>query len=129
MALRIAIDANRYSDVCGGLPAATAPVQRAELIVMPFVVLGELRAGFRGGRQREHNERILNRFLHSPRVEILFADEATTDLYADLVLMLRSAGKPIPTNDVWIASLCIQHDLTLLTRDQHFEAIPHLPRI
>lgn len=39
---------------------------------------------------------------------------------------LRTAGKPIPANDLWIAALAIQHDLTLATRDSHFEAVERL---
>jgi tRNA(fMet)-specific endonuclease VapC len=42
---------------------------------------------------------------------------------------LKRAGTPIPTNDLWIAALCRQHDLPLLSRDRHFDRVPGLRRI
>jgi predicted nucleic acid-binding protein len=42
------------------------------------------------------------------------------------VLQLRRQGTPIPTNDLWIAALVLQHDLVLCARDRHFD---HLPQI
>jgi tRNA(fMet)-specific endonuclease VapC len=41
-------------------------------------------------------------------------------------VQLRRSGQPIPVNDLWIAALCLQHRLTLITRDRHFESIPQL---
>jgi predicted nucleic acid-binding protein len=35
---------------------------------------------------------------------------------------------PIPTHDLWIAALAIQHDLALCTSDAHFQHIAQLPR-
>ena len=46
-----------------------------------------------------------------------------TNHYAAINLELRQTGKPIPTNDLWIAALCRQHDLPLLSRDRHFDAV------
>ena len=42
---------------------------------------------------------------------------------------LRRAGTPVPDNGLWIAALCIEHDLALVTRDRHFDKIPQLRRI
>jgi tRNA(fMet)-specific endonuclease VapC len=92
-------------------------------------VLGELRTGFHSGSLTRQNERILVRFLDSPRVRLLLPDEQTTFHYASLFAQLRQQATPIPTNDLWIAALVIQHDLTLLTRDEHFEQLPQLSRI
>jgi tRNA(fMet)-specific endonuclease VapC len=129
MALSIAIDANRYTDLCRGDEDALTKLRAARRIVLPFIVLAELRAGFRLGRNSTKNEQVLSSFLHSPRVELLFADEGTTRLYAAVFADLRAAGTPIPTNDVWIAALTLQHDLVLYSRDKHFDRIPRLPRI
>ena len=129
MALRLALDANRYVDFCKGVDAAVGALRRAREIVLPFVVLAELRGGFRCGVRSERNEQVLARFLQSPRVTVLFADEGTTHFYAELYAELRRAGTPIPTNDLWIAALALEHDLTLFTRDKHFDRLPRLPRI
>lgn len=129
MALRIAIDANRYSDFIRGVEPAVVACREAHEIWMPFVVLAELRAGFRRGSRREQNEQSLGAFLRSDRVWVLFADEATTHIYAELHTELSRRGTPIPINDLWIASLVIQHDLALLTRDKHFDVVPGLARL
>ena len=98
---------------------------------MPFVVLGELRAGFVCGTRSAQNIQTLTRFLNKPRVQVLFPNDGTThhyaNLYANLFRQLRKQGTPIPTNDIWIAALCVQHDLFLSTNDAHFDHLPQIP--
>lgn len=124
--MKVALDANRYTDLCRGIEEVVDQTARAERIYLPLIVLGELRAGFHAGGQTRHNERILSRFLNSPRVRLLLPDEQTTLQYGLLYSQLRRQATPIPTNDLWIAALVIQHRLTLLTRDAHFRCIPQL---
>lgn len=127
--MRIALDTNRYVDFCKGAERAVEILRLAEEIWLPFIVVAELRAGFHVGSQGEENEKNLVRFLNTPRVEVLFADDQTTHHYARLFFQLRKQGTPIPTNDLWIAALVSQHDLILFDRDQHFDHLPHLARI
>ena len=127
--MRILVDSNRYQDFCEGTPEAVHVIRRATDILMPFIVLGELRAGFACGTQSYKNEQMLTRFLNSPRVKQLFADEDTTHQYARLFRQLRKQCTPIPTNDLWIAALALQHDLLLFTHDAHFNHLPQLPVI
>lgn len=129
MAVKIALDTNRYSDLCRGVQEVADHLTQAERIFMPFVVLGELRAGFQAGTRARQNEQQLVRFLNSPRVRLLLPDEQTTHHYATLFAQLRRQGTPIPTNDIWIAALVMQHDLVLLARDQHFDHLPQVPRL
>ncbi len=129
MALRIALDSNRYVDFCRQEPAAVDAIQRADAIFLPFVVVAELRCGFRCGQRAAANERTLAGFLRSERVSVLFPDEVSTHVYADLYASLRRAGTPIPTNDLWVAALCVQHDLVLFSRDAHFDLVPRVPRL
>ena len=96
---------------------------------MPFVVLGELRAGFAAGSQEARNEAVLRRFLLKPGVGILYADEQTTHHYASVYRQLRKQGTPIPTNDMWIAALVLEHSLVLCARDAHFDALAQITRI
>ena len=124
--MRVALDTNAYSAALRGDRAVVELLQRAERIVLPFVVLAELRAGFAAGTVGRKNEAKLTEFLNSARVEVLFADEQTTHHYASLYADLRRAGTPIPTNDLWIAALAIQHDLPLKSADAHFAKIPQL---
>lgn len=129
MALGVAIDVNRYCDFSKGSDEAVQVIRNAERVVVPFVVLAELRAGFRRGSQAKTNERLLMEFLQPPWVEVAYADEATTHFYAILYAELRQAGTPIPTNDIWIAALVMQHDLVLFSRDKHFDHVARLARI
>jgi predicted nucleic acid-binding protein len=61
-------------------------------------------------------------------VEVQYPDEQTTHHYASIFAQLRRQGTPIPTNDIWIAALVLQHDLVLLTDDTHFSNIPQIAR-
>ena len=127
--MRIALDSNRYTDFCRGDDRAAEVIRAAEQIWVPLIVVGELRAGFAHGTKRNQNERLLTRFLNSPRVRVALPDEQTTHFYADLYAVLRKRGRPIPTNDLWIAALAVQHDLVLFDRDSDFDALPQLARI
>ncbi len=124
--MNLALDTNAYREAADGKPRTVELLRRADEIHVPFVVLGELRAGFASGNAGKKNAAQLTDFLGSPRVSVLLADEQTTHAYAVLFAQLRRQGTPIPTNDMWIAALAIQHDLPLLTSDRHFS---HLPQI
>ncbi len=126
--MRIALDTNRYVDFCKGISEAVKAVREADRVFLPLIVVGELRGGFLAGSRARENEEILGRFINSPRVEILCPDEQTSHHYARLLLQLRRQGTPIPTNDLWVAALVVQHDLLLCARDEHFDHIPQLPR-
>ena len=127
--MRLAVDSNRYTDLCRGNVSVVETVEVADEVWVPFVVLGELRAGFAVGNQGTRNEAILRRFLLKPGVGVLYADEQTTHHYATVYRQLRKQGKPIPTNDMWIAALVLQHSLVLCARDSHFDALPQLTRV
>ena len=126
--MRLALDTNRYVDLCRGLPATVELLETAEEVHLPFVVVGELRAGFTVGRRGVENERVLTRLLRRRTVGVLLPDESTTRHYAALFGQLRKQGTPIPTNDLWIAALVLQHDLELHSRDAHFDRLPQLRR-
>ena len=126
--MRILLDTNRYTDFCKSVPEAVAPVTAAEHVFLPFVALAELRGGFQAGTLARENERTLTRFLASERVSVLYPDETTTQVYAGLFAQLRRQRTPIPTNDIWIAALALQHNLALLSRDAHFDNLPQLRR-
>ena len=127
--MRIALDTNRYRDLVDGDSRVVAVLESADAICVPFVVLAELRAGFMAGKKGRENERVLQRFLAKAGVETLFPSEATTHVYATLYGQLRRQGTPIPTHDLWIAALVVEHSLVLFSRDAHFEHLPQLHRL
>ena len=124
----IALDTNAYCDFMRGDSARVEVIRTARHIHLPLIVLGELRAGFAAGNQKSTNAANLQRFLNSPRVSILLPDEQTTHHYAQLYLQLRKKGAAIPTNDLWIAALSVQHNLVLCTSDTHFQNLPQVAR-
>ena len=127
--MRVAIDTNRYVDLCKGAAETLEVLETADEVILPFVVLAELRAGFLLGRRQADNERALHRLLLKDGVEVLYADDQTTHHYATLFRQLRKQGTPIPTNDLWLAALVVQHNLALHARDRHFDHLPQLVRV
>jgi tRNA(fMet)-specific endonuclease VapC len=127
--MRIAIDTNRYVDLCRGVTETVEVLETADALMLPFVVLGELRAGFAHGRKQAENEHVLRRFLLKDGVHVLFPDEQTTHHYAAVFRQLRRQGTPIPTNDMWLAALVLQHNLALHACDKHFDHLPQVVRV
>jgi predicted nucleic acid-binding protein len=71
----------------------------------------------------------LQRFLSKPGVDVVFASDATTQQYAQVYAQLRTQETPIPTNDIWIAAIVLEHQLVLCTRDEHFDHLPQVRRV
>ncbi|HEX9637809.1 MAG TPA: PIN domain-containing protein [Acidobacteriota bacterium] len=94
---------------------------------LPVIVIGEYRYGLLGSRHPGRLERLLATLIRESIV--LPVEEATAEAYAQLRRQLRQRGRPIPENDLWIAALAQQHNLQVVTRDDHFEQIPDLQRI
>jgi len=126
--VKVAIDTNRYVDLCKGVTQTVTLLEEAEAIILPFVVVAELRAGFLHGRRPAENERVLRRFLLKPGVRVFYADDQTTHHYASVFRQLRKQGTPIPTNDMWLAAVVLQHNLVLHSRDAHFDHLPQVLR-
>ena len=127
--MRVALDTNRYVDLCKGVGVTRTVLEEAEAVFLLFVVLGELRAGFALGRRQAENERVLRQFLLKDGVEVLFADDQTTQHYASVFRQLRKQGTPILTSDMWLAALVLQHNLALHARDKHFDRLPQIVRV
>lgn len=127
--MRIALDTNRYVDFRRGEEDIVRQLEEASAVFLPFIVLAELRAGFAAGKHTEANERALRRFLFTDGVQVLWPDEQTTQHYGLVYLQLKKQGTPVPSNDIWIGALAIQHHLVLASRDGHFEKLPQIVRI
>jgi tRNA(fMet)-specific endonuclease VapC len=128
MEVRVALDTNRLTDLFQGDADLAQSLASCEEVWIPLIVLAEIKAGFYGGTQRGRNEALLQRLLAKPTVGVLLPARETAEHYARLFVQLKRAGTPVPDNDLWIAALALEHDLVLITRDQHFEQIPQLLR-
>ncbi|MBS1895744.1 MAG: type II toxin-antitoxin system VapC family toxin [Actinobacteria bacterium] len=117
------VDTSAYSNFRRGNEELAALLDRAEMVGMPAVALGELRTGFLLGGRRQSNESALDTFLANPVVRVLTVDAETSRHYAEIVVELRKAGTPVPTNDIWIAATAARHGASVLTCDDHFHRI------
>lgn len=120
------IDTNIYSHALRGDDDVVAVLRRVEEIGFSVISIGELLSGFKGGSREQKNRAELGRFLDSARVVIYPVDEDTSEYYAEIINNLRKIGKPVPTNDIWIAAVAFQNGLKLFTKDAHFRDIPGL---
>ena len=121
------LDTNALSAAADDDSAVIAHLARADQVAIPVIVLGEYRYGIAQSRSRASYANWLKGLLNDCLV--LDINEPTTHYYAEITLELKRQGRPIPTNDIWIAALCRQHGLPLLSRDQHFDLVAGNKRI
>jgi predicted nucleic acid-binding protein len=121
------LDTNGLSALAEGELRLEPILRKATQIAVPVIVLGEYRYGIQQSRERQRYQHWLVEYL--PKFRVLNVDEQTTTSYAVVRGELKRAGTPIPSNDVWIAALCRQHSLPVLSRDRHFDLVPGLRRI
>jgi predicted nucleic acid-binding protein len=123
----VILDTNALSAVADGDASLEPLLQRPSELSIPVIVLGEYRYGIWQSRERKHYEQWLEESL--PNYRILDIDEETAVHYASVRAEMKKAGTPIPMNDLWIAALCRQYALPLLSRDKHFDSVNGLQRI
>ncbi len=124
--MRVALDTNRLTDLFQGDAELAEFLATCDEVWIPLIVLAEIKAGFYGGTQHHRNEVLLRKLMAKPTVEVLLPGRETAEQYARLFVQLKRAGTPVPDNDLWIAALALENDLTLITRDRHFDNIPQL---
>lgn len=126
---KILLDTNAYAAFKKGNQDILDILQHTDIVAMSTIVLGELTAGFLVGSKYKKNIEELNEFLNSSRINIFSIDDSTVSFYAKIYASLRKKGKPVPTNDLWIAASTMQHGCKLCTFDQHFQVIENLVTI
>ncbi len=117
---RVALDTSAYSAFKRGHEEVVAHLRRAREILLSSVVLGELLGGFEAGTRSRRNREELGLFLESPRVRLVSVGAETAERYARIYASLRRAGRPLPTNDLWIAASAMEHGAELVTVDRDF---------
>lgn len=127
MAVRaILVDTNAYTAFKRNVPEALEIIQQVPLISINSIILGELVGGFIFGSKETINRHELRQFFESSRVRMIAINEETSESYARVYYSLRRQGKPIPTNDMWIAATALQYELALFSYDNHFQSIDGL---
>lgn len=121
--MRVLLDSSAYSQLMRGREPVSRIVRDAEEVLLSTVVLGELLYGFRHGSRYERNARGLRAFIDNPYVSVVPVGATTADRYSRIAASLRVKGRPIPTNDVWIAAHAMETGADLLSADRHFEHV------
>jgi tRNA(fMet)-specific endonuclease VapC len=124
--VKILLDTNAYSALSAGHPAIEAKFRQAKEVVLSAVMLGELLYGFRHGSRYEKNRKKLDEFLSYPQVRWLPVTLQTAERFGQIAADLRRKGRPIPTNDIWIAAQALELGAELVSLDPHFAHIEEL---
>ena len=124
--MRVLLDTNTYTALFKGHEAVAKRVRRADHVLMSTIVVGELLFGFRNGSQYETNQRDLRDFLENAYVTLLPVTFVTCDRFGRIASALRRKGRPIPSNDIWIAAHAMESGSELLSFDRHFEEVDGL---
>lgn len=124
--MRLLLDTNAYSALVEARSDVGQHVREAEEVIISTVVLGEILFGFHNGSRYEQNRRVLDKFLQEPNVRVVTLTLTTAERFGEIFTSLRKRGKPIPTNDIWIAAQAMENDADLLSSDPHFKYIENL---
>ncbi len=124
--MKAVLDTNFYCLCDTGNQDAVTALSNASSILIPAVVFGELYYGFKYGTRFYDNNIRLKKFMIEFEVAIIHVDEDVATHFGDIYANLRRRGKPIPTNDIWIAASAMNVGGSLLTLDRHFRYIPEI---
>ena len=124
--MKLLLDTNAYSALMEEQAEVTDRVRQAKEILLSTVVLGEILFGFQNGSRYQENRRRLDEFLENPHVQIVTLTPVTSERFGLISTDLRRKGKPIPTNDIWIAAQAIETQSSLISSDGHFQYVEEL---
>ncbi|MCY4342762.1 MAG: type II toxin-antitoxin system VapC family toxin [Gammaproteobacteria bacterium] len=124
--MRVLLDSNAYSNLKRGHDRVADLVRRSEEVLLPLVVIGELLYGFRNGSRFERNLNELQAFMANPFVTVAAMTLTTADRYSRIAAALRAKGRPLPSNDIWIAAHTQETGADLVSYDEHFSQVDGL---
>ena len=121
--MKLLLDSNAYSAFMRGNRQVLDLVRTAEEVLFSAIVVGEQLFGFRQGTRFERNLEELRSFLQRPYVSLVPVGPVTADRYSRIMTSLKAQGRPVPTNDVWIAAHAMETGADLVSADSHFEYV------
>jgi tRNA(fMet)-specific endonuclease VapC len=122
----VLLDTNAYAGFKRGEAEVVERIRRSSGVMMSTIVAGELLFGFHHGARFERNLAELRTFLDRPEVSLLPVTLTTADRFGRISATLRRKGRPLPTNDVWVAAHTMESGAELLSFDEHFAAVDGL---
>lgn len=114
-------DSNIVIDIFRNRKSTVEVVKSINNINIPAIVLGELYYG--ANKSNQTSKRTLQIEQLEKTVNIIDVTAKTARFYGIIKDKLRAIGKPIPENDIWIAAIAQEHNLILITRDNHFNYV------
>ena len=123
----LSLETNIAIDILNGDQTILQQVENAEVVCLPVIVVGELLYGARNSRRSADNLALYQAFIKACR--ILPIDQQVAEEYSLIRKKLKSIGRPIPENDIWIAAISRVNNISLITRDQHFGYVEGLELI
>lgn len=121
MSGRHLLDTNVIVALFKGDKNVQAEIAKSTEVFVPSVAIGELYFGAYHSSDVPRHLIQVGRFANSSK--ILTCDSGTAEKYGQIKHALKLAGNPIPENDIWIAAIAHQYNLTVVTRDKHFDAV------
>ncbi|MDA8021309.1 MAG: type II toxin-antitoxin system VapC family toxin [Thermoanaerobaculia bacterium] len=123
---RYLLDTNAVIDLFAPNEELLARLEAAEAVFLSTIVLGELNFGAEKSHRVAENHARIESF--AAECTVLAPDVAVARDYGRVKKSLKSRGRPIPENDVWIAATALIHGLTVLSRDHHLDFVDGLER-
>jgi tRNA(fMet)-specific endonuclease VapC len=121
---RYLLDSNIIIALFAKDPQIRAHLSEAQEIFIPCIAIGEFYFGaYRSRNTKQNLDRVDEFALHAT---VLPCDTTTAKIYGNIKQSLKENGQPIPENDIWIAAIAQQYQLTLITKDSHFNTIERL---
>ncbi len=121
---RYLLDTSVIIDLFGADEKIKKNLAEAAEVFVPSIAVGELYYGAHKAGRPQENLAQVDEFVANSVV--LSCDAETARRYGESKNALRAKGRPLPENDIWIAAIALQHDLTLATRDAHFNEVQNL---
>jgi len=121
---KLALDTNAVIAYREGISEVCTRIDKADIILLPVTVIGELLYGALTSTKTKNNEKFVHKFVEYSLVMPI--DESVAARYARVRFDLKRRGNPIPENDIWIAAACLDLEVPLLSRDDHFKLVPGL---
>lgn len=120
---RLLLDTNAAIAVFKNHEALKSFLEGKEVFI-PVIAIAELQYGAEKSANRGADIQKIEKYIQES--QILNCNTETAKGYGRIEKNLRAKGRPIPQNDVWIAAIALEHDLTLLTKDKHFDNVDDL---
>lgn len=121
------LDTNIVIAIFGDDDMVIEKLLSADEVLIPNIVVGELLYGALKSSRSEENLNQIEKFIAGN--VIIGSNTETARHYGKIKFGLQQKGRPIPENDIWIAALALEHELSLVTRDEHFQEVSELDRV